>query len=355
MDVCPSLIFAPMKFKIGQRVRMVRTDNVGVVTALPADGLVEVRLDGGKGHLSLPAEILETVVERPSPAQQPTSPVPPPSEKQTGKGEEADGPGVRLAFDPQLDNEANPVAYETYLLNGTPHKIIYELKVMTHGSRRWSKAGTLEPRGKKRLEAVDYRWLNEKMSCELDVRTVLAGGTGPRHFQKVNLKARQFFDHLQDVPELYRDAHLYVVFSSLNTTRTAPATAPPSTSSLRAITAAAVRARPNKDDSKRKVETDLQEKLEFEETIDLHLSALVEDPASVAKHEVLQLQLKAYDAYIDQALKLGVDSVFIIHGVGSGALKRAIHSRLHRTKFVREFKNEYHHKYGYGATEVVFD
>ncbi len=345
-----------MKFKIGQRVRMVRTENFGVVTALLDNGLVEVRLDAGKGHLSLPSEILEAVQERVIQQAPPAAATPMEVGADAGAGTEAEeqGEGVRLAFDPQLDNEANPVAYETYLLNGSKYKIIYELKMKTHGDRRWAKSGQLEPGAKKRLEAIEYRWLNEKLSCELDVRTVKAGGTGPRHFKKVNLKAAQFFQTLQDVPELYRDAHLYVVFPKLDNTRTAPAAAPRSTS-LKALTAEAIRARPKKDSSKRKVTLDLAEKLEFEETIDLHLHKLVEDPDKVAKHERLQLQLKAFDEYIDKALRLGVDSVFIIHGVGSGALKRAIHSRLHRTKYIRKFTNEYHPKYGYGATEVTFD
>lgn len=345
-----------MKFKIGQRVRMVRTENYGVVTALQDNGVVEVRLDEGKGQLSLPSEILEAVEQKSSAKRKKSPPTAPVVAAGAGAVDvtKDQGPGIRIAFDPQLDNEANPVAYETYLLNGSPYKIIYELKVLTHGDRRWSKSGQLEPGAKKRLEAIEYRWLNEKLNCELDVRTVKVGGTGPRHFKKINLKAAQFFQTLQDVPELYRDAHLYEVFDQLDNTRTAPASAPRHPS-LKALTAEAVKARPKKDDSKRKVELNLEEKLAFEEVIDLHLPKLVDDPEKVAKHEVLQLQLKAFDAYIDQALRLGVDSVFIIHGVGKGALKRAIHSRLHRIKFIRKFTNEYHPKYGYGATEVIFD
>jgi len=345
-----------MKFKIGQRVRMIRTENYGVVTAVQDNGLLEVRLDGGKGHLSLPSEILEVADKPATPPVKPVVPRAPVPAADAGAAEEPKEPGagIRLAFDPQLDNEANPVAYETYLLNGSPYKIIYELKVMTHGNRRWSKSGQLEPGAKKRLDAIEYRWLNEKLSCELDVRTVKVGGTGPRHFKKINLKAAQFFQTLQDVAELYRDAHLYEVFHQLDNTRTAPATAARKPS-LKALTEEAIRARPQKDNSKRKVELNLEEKLAFEEVIDLHLPALVDDPEKVAKHERLQIQLKAFDAYIDQALRLGVDSVIIIHGVGSGSLKRAIHSRLHRIKFIRQFTNEYHPKYGYGATEVIFD
>ncbi|MEL7160759.1 MAG: Smr/MutS family protein [Bacteroidota bacterium] len=337
-----------MPFIVGQRVRMKRTENYGEVTRVLPGDIYQVKLEGGLGHLPLPEEAIELPPPQFKPAPKPklasVAPV----------GKEYAQDGVQLAFDAQLNNQAEPVAYEVYLLNGTDQKIIYELKVLTHGDRRWSKAGVLEAGGKKRLEAVDYGWLNEKLSCELDVRVVLVGGTGPRHFQQVRIKGSQFFARLTDVPALYREAHLYTVFPVLDQQRTAPASAPPA-SSLMAITRAQLQQRPKRDDSKRKVENDLREKLEFEEQIDLHLDKLVEDPDKVPKHQVLQTQLMHYDNYIDRALRLGVDSVFIIHGVGTGALKRAIHSRLHRTKFVREFKNEYHAKYGYGATEVIFD
>lgn len=340
-----------MSYKIGQRVKMSRTENYGIVTSLQPGGLVEVRLNDGKGHLSLPAEILEDAPLKKATVAPKAAPTPPkPTKDENGETY----PGVRLAFDPQLDNEANPVAYEAYILNGTPHKIIYELIVKTHGDRRWAKSGQLDPFSKKRLEAIEYRWLNEKLSCELDVRTVLVGGTGPRHFQKIGMKAKQFFATYQDVAELYRDAHLFEVFPVLNETLTAPASAPKGPS-LKALTAQAIRERPKKNTDKRKVVTDLAAKLEFEEFIDLHLPKLVDDPDKIMFHEVLQLQLKHYDEYMDKAIRMGVDSVFIIHGVGTGSLKRAIHSRLHRTKFVRKFANEYNPKYGYGATEVIFD
>jgi len=356
-----------MEFKIGHRVRMQRTDNYGVVTAILPGGLVEVRLEGGKGELPIPADLLEIAEETPPregkrPRSKKTAVAAPPRAALPPKAappKEADerDRGVRLAFDPLTDNEANPVAFEVYLLNGTPHKIIYELKMMTHSDRRWSKSGTLEGYGKKRLEAVEYRWLNEKLNCELDVRTVHTGGTGPRNFQRINLKGQQFFSKLQDVPELYRDAHLYMVFPSLSATPSAPASAP-NVPSLKAITQVAVQQKfreKQAQSNKRKVETDLQEKLAFSEELDLHINKLVDEPDKLARHEVLPLQLKIYDDYMDQALRMGVDRVFIIHGVGNGVLKRAIHSRLHHYPFVRDFVNEHHPKYGYGATEVLFD
>ena len=343
-----------MNFQVDERVRMKRTENVGTVTRVLPGNLIQVKLDGGLGHIPIPAEALEHI----APPTLPPSPKPAPRpvvvRREVGRQDIYQGSGIRLAFDPQLNNEAEPVAYEVYLLNGTDQKVIYEVKVATGSAKRWSKSSLLEPKSKKRLEAVEYRWLNEKLTVELDVRVVLVGGTGPRHFEKIRIKPAQFFSKYTEVPELYREAHLYEVFPELKTTNTAPA-ASPSQPSLRSLTQQQIAKRPKPQPEKTLTQTDLSAKLEFEEVLDLHLTNLVPDPAAIPKHEVLPLQLKTYDDYLARAIRLGVDSVFIIHGVGNGVLKRAIHSRLHRTKFIREFKNEYHPKYGFGATEIIFD
>ena len=343
-----------MTFQVDERVRMKRTENVGTVTRVLPGNLIQVKLDGGLGHIPIPAEALEHVgASKSVPA---SKPVPPPVtvQREVARQDIYQGNGIRLAFDPQLNNEAEPVAYEVYLLNGTDQKVIYELKVATGTAKRWSKSSILEPNSKKRLEAVEYRWLNDKLVVELDVRVVLVGGTGPRHFEKLRIKPAQFFSKYTEVPELYREAHLYKVFPTLQTHQPAPA-ASPSEPSLRALTEQQLAKRPKPQPKKTLTQTDLSAKLEFEETLDLHLANLVPDTAAIPKHEVLPLQLKTYDDYIARAIRLGVDSVFIIHGVGNGVLKRAIHSRLHRTKFIREFKNEFHPKYGFGATEIIFD
>lgn len=340
-----------MSFSPGQRVRMKRTENYGEVTRVLPGGLYQVKLDGGLGHIPIPEEALESAAPTPAPPPEPKSK---PEEPDKNWENAPQGEGIQLAFDAQLNNMAEPEAYEIYLLNDTPHKIIYELKVFTGQDRRWSKTGQLEGKAKKRLDVVAYRWLNEKLSCELDVRAVLKGGTGARHFQKVRIKGRQFFDRLTEVPALYREAHLYSVFPQISATRMAPAAAP-RMPSLKAITLNEVRKQSNKQVEKQLVQTDLQAKLEFQEELDLHLDKLVSNPESVPKHQVLPTQMMYFDNYIDQALRLGVDQVFIIHGVGNGVLKKAIQKRLESTPFIKKVIQEYHPKYGYGATEVHFD
>ena len=61
-----------------------------------------------------------------------------------------------------------------------------------------------------------------------------------------------------------------------------------------------------------------------------------------------------FQRFFDQATRLGVSRVFVIHGVGEGKLKEAIAERLKGDPHVAKFKNEFHPKYGYGATEIIF-
>ena len=76
--------------------------------------------------------------------------------------------------------------------------------------------------------------------------------------------------------------------------------------------------------------------------------------ARLDKGEIVRIQMLHFQRFLDNALKLGVSKVFVIHGVGEGKLRETIAARLADNPHVLKFKNEYHHKYGYGATEVIF-
>ncbi|RQH21817.1 hypothetical protein D5R40_31195 [Okeania hirsuta] len=49
-----------------------------------------------------------------------------------------------------------------------------------------------------------------------------------------------------------------------------------------------------------------------------------------------------------------MERVFVIHGVGEGKLRNAIATRLIKYPEVVSFKNEFHPRYGFGATEIIF-
>jgi len=66
----------------------------------------------------------------------------------------------------------------------------------------------------------------------------------------------------------------------------------------------------------------------FNNEIDLHIEKLVSGDRKMKNSEMLRLQLLRFDSFLAEAIRLGVDRVFVIHGVGKGKLKNEIATRL---------------------------
>ncbi len=92
----------------------------------------------------------------------------------------------------------------------------------------------------------------------------------------------------------------------------------------------------------------------FDTEIDLHIELLHENPSKLNSKEIVETQLIAFEEYLQDAINVGMHKVFVIHGLGTGKLKEMISAKLRRNQAVKSFKNEYHEKYGWGATEVWF-
>ena len=58
------------------------------------------------------------------------------------------------------------------------------------------------------------------------------------------------------------------------------------------------------------------------------------------------------DKYLEDANLVGVDSVRIIHGKGTGALRKAVRSYLQNHRYVESFQDGAREEGGYGVTVV---
>lgn len=88
--------------------------------------------------------------------------------------------------------------------------------------------------------------------------------------------------------------------------------------------------------------------------VDLHIEKLADDWKHLRNHEIMALQLRTFEKYYDLAIAHHQHSLTIIHGVGEGVLRDEIHAILRLKKEVKSFVNQYHSRYGYGATEIYF-
>lgn len=93
---------------------------------------------------------------------------------------------------------------------------------------------------------------------------------------------------------------------------------------------------------------------EFNRELDLHIEKLTGKYRTMNSGQMLKLQLDTFQRFIEDALVLGVDRVFVIHGIGKGKLKNDIAAILLQHPDVKTFINEFHPKYGFGATEIIF-
>ena len=94
--------------------------------------------------------------------------------------------------------------------------------------------------------------------------------------------------------------------------------------------------------------------IEFKPEVDLHIEELVENPLSLAPSEIIKLQVAHVEKSLAEALLNNYPGMIIIHGVGTGTLKQAVKLILEASPHVKSFSSADPKRYGNGATDVQF-
>ncbi|MEY4927789.1 MAG: hypothetical protein RI894_2225 [Bacteroidota bacterium] len=98
---------------------------------------------------------------------------------------------------------------------------------------------------------------------------------------------------------------------------------------------------------------DLQAFASFPLEIDLHAERLFGENQP-NQNDIFRKQLVAFERYIDQAIRLNMTRIHVIHGKGEGKLREAVHRSLQNNPNVSRYEIDGNVRYGGGATEVVF-
>jgi hypothetical protein len=336
-----------MLVSIGTKVQFRHSGETGTVIAMLENNMVTVHLD--QYEMDIPAftdDLIPITQQREKKATAPPAPASAPI-----KGGAATDTGVSLAFDPTLRADATAEKFDCLLLNDTPYPILADYQRTVNGRKVAKKHLHLDPYAGFSVDSFAFDVLNEGIRVQLDIRPMLTDGTGPRHHKEIRLKPKAFFKNVAEAPILGRPVHLYVVFPDLTTDREG-ATAKDS-DNLRTYTKENIRPKRVRKNVRPYTFHEVEEFAHFEPELDLHIEKLVENASELTPKEILQEQMLHFERYLDQAIRLGIERVFIIHGLGKGKLRQTIQARLRRRNDIREFRNEYHPRYGYGATEVV--
>lgn len=326
-----------MKFKSGDQVWLKHTKTWATIIRLSADDMVIVQPSHDPD--SIPVHINDITKDSP---KEPSSLSHERKEGTAAQGKiEFQDKGIwfAISIDPDhledrayyvflLQNRTNPIEYEGYIQPPYADKINFK-GIITPGT--WLLLT------KNRLDQ-----LNDHPDLHIDLWEKFPNrqiALGPVH---IRLKAKQILLSQKQHIGLPFNAALFPVATKDNSERSIPVITEKSSPSDLYVTASKISATPHPTDF-----------ATFETIIDLHAEKLIKNQGKLTESEIFQIQVQRFDQYLAQAIRMGAERVFVIHGIGKGRLKDYIKETCDRNIHIIKSKNEFHPLFGFGATEII--
>lgn len=89
------------------------------------------------------------------------------------------------------------------------------------------------------------------------------------------------------------------------------------------------------------------------DVIDLHTEKLGIQIQNLSNTEILEIQLQHCRKFIENAITHKLEKVYVIHGLGKGVLKTSVENLLTEYSEIISYNNNYHPRFGFGATEII--
>jgi len=337
-----------MLFAIGTKVKLQHTGDFGLIKEILDDGMLKVRLEDG---FEIPVH-QDDLISLADTIQITKKTVPPPqvlNESPRIQYSILKSKGIQLAFEPIKNRVGVTQSFKVYLINDTRYDFSFDLELSFLNGNPIQLEDLLKATSFMKIGSMRYDQLNDHPQVDIEGQQLSTAGAGELLHKKLKLKAKTFFSKIVTAPLLNQPAHLFILFDNFEKEE----------KKSEDLSAYAKRNAPKPISNEKKNDLfnlgSLQETAAFSSALDLHIENLNVNYEKMNNGEILKHQLWVFDRYIDKALRLGIDNVFIIHGIGKGKLKNEIAKRLATHPFVQTYKNEFHPKYGWGATEVIFE
>lgn len=264
-------------------------------------------------------------------------------EKGITKAKTADGVFITFmpVFDKDIFDDDVVEKLKIYLINQTSTSYTFNYNVFFNGESSFQLKNTIEPLHEFYLHDVNFEDLSDNPRFDVEFSLSTADKKKAPYFEtSLKLKAKQLFKKIEEIKLKNEPTFSYSLFD------TYPDKIDDEKVDLSKLGTAGFRVY----DASR-----VKENLAPARTVvDLHIEKLTDSWKHLSNFEILTIQLKAFEKFYDLSVAHQQPSLIIIHGVGTGKLRDEIHAILKFKKEVKSFVNQYHHSYGYGATEIFF-
>ncbi len=338
-----------MKFEVGDTVRILHSGEEAVVIELMEEGMVRVEVGGMdfpvfEDQLEYPYfQRFSEMRKRPEKRKKTAGTDLPIENKRNNRRKER---GFFLSVLPLYDSSEEEVvsSLKLYLVNETQLEYQFYCKQYLSGGLDFEIKGGIAPFTQYYLKDLPFEDLNDRPRFEFVfvLREPIAE-RAPSYTYKLKLRPKQVIKKLAGLNMQQKAMFSYLIFEKYP---------------LKEVTGREQwdlpEPKPEAGYYKYKKDS-IQPKEEFRYEIDLHIEKLTDDYRHLTASDMLLLQLAALHQALERAIAHRQYSMVIIHGVGKGVLKRAVHDILKQTPEVKRFVNEYDFRYGFGATEIFFD
>jgi dsDNA-specific endonuclease/ATPase MutS2 len=253
--------------------------------------------------------------------------------------------GVWLSLVPKftLDDFNDEVVelFKLYLINKNNSGYKFQYTQLFFGEEDFELKGEILSNRDFYLHDIPFSDFNDNPSFNFDFSLITADKTKEAHFESsIKLKPKQLFRRIEDMKQKNEPTIVFKLFDKY-----------PDKKIEEKIEVTGTIHKKYKAYEAEKIREHLEP---ARSVIDLHIEKLTDDWQRLSNFEILSLQLKEFEKWYELAVAHHQPNLIVIHGVGSGKLRDEIHEILKTKKEVKTFVNQYEPRFGYGATEILF-
>jgi len=339
-----------MKYEIGDRILVLLTNEEGRVVEIMNEKMVMIEVKGVKfpaylDQIDFP--YFKQFTEQRKQQQQAKKKVYIDNVQKEGvRPKERTGKGVSLSFLPvfskDIFDDEVVEKFKLHLVNENTEAYTFTYDLIIGGESQFQLKNTIEAQSDFYLHDVDFEELSDNPRFDFEFSQKEPGKRkAPFLESSLRLKGKQIFKKIEELQLKNEPRFAYGLFEDY------PDKVEEEKVDLSKLGNAGFRVY----DASR-----VREHMEpARSVVDLHVEKLTDRWEQLSNFDILTLQLKTFEKFYDLAVAHRLPVLTIIHGVGEGKLRDEIHELLRYKKEVKSFVNQYHHLYGYGATEIYYN
>ena len=314
---------------IGDKVRVLRGREEGIITRIIDSKLIEIEIEDGFQIPVLKSEVVIVAQEESNYFKPDTSSSPSLGTQRSASAAKKSEEGIFLAFRPLNDR-----VLAVYLINEHIEQVPYAVFEETKKGLKGIATGNISAGSFNKLAEVSLQNFEDWPSYVFQFLFYSSANHEKLKLplsKKISFKAASFYKSRRLAPVLNTEAYTFRLDGE--TASVNPGQLQEKMTDARPDSSGAFVAVPPA-------------------TLDLHIEKLSQHAAGMSSQEILKLQLEEFEKHLDQAIAAGLDEVVYVHGVGNGTLRDTIHKYLGKLEQVSFYKDAQKSKFGYGATLV---